>query len=87
MDCSTIDVDSARHVGGAAVEKGFRFVDAPVSGGVAAATAGVNANFTAVDDVQMQAWKRRGRAETGASTRGRRATTPTPRRAYPRRCC
>lgn len=40
MDCSTIDVDSARHVGGAAVEKGFRFVDAPVSGGVAAATAG-----------------------------------------------
>jgi len=40
MDCSTIDVDSARHVGSAAVEKGFRFVDAPVSGGVAAATAG-----------------------------------------------
>ena len=40
MDCSTIDVDSARHVGGAAVEKGFRFVDAPVSGGVAAAQGG-----------------------------------------------
>ena len=40
MDCSTIDVDSARHVGSAAVEKGFRFVDAPVSGGVAAASAG-----------------------------------------------
>ncbi|WP_203292384.1 3-hydroxyisobutyrate dehydrogenase [Maricaulis parjimensis] len=40
MDCSTIDVDSARHVGGLAKEKGFRFVDAPVSGGVAAATAG-----------------------------------------------
>jgi 3-hydroxyisobutyrate dehydrogenase len=40
MDCSTIDVDSARHVGSAAVAKGFRFVDAPVSGGVAAATAG-----------------------------------------------
>lgn len=40
LDCSTIDVDSARHVGGVAVEKGFRFVDAPVSGGVAAATAG-----------------------------------------------
>lgn len=40
MDCSTIDVDSARHVGGAAVDKGFRFVDAPVSGGVAAASAG-----------------------------------------------
>jgi 3-hydroxyisobutyrate dehydrogenase len=40
MDCSTIDVDSARHVGGQAVEKGFRFVDAPVSGGVAAAQGG-----------------------------------------------
>ena len=40
MDCSTIDVDSARHVGGLAKEKGFRFVDAPVSGGVAAAAAG-----------------------------------------------
>ncbi|RKR02894.1 3-hydroxyisobutyrate dehydrogenase [Maricaulis maris] len=40
LDCSTIDVDSARHVGGLAVDKGFRFVDAPVSGGVAAAQAG-----------------------------------------------
>lgn len=40
LDCSTIDVDSARHVGGAAVDKGFKFVDAPVSGGVAAATGG-----------------------------------------------
>ena len=40
MDCSTIDVDSARHVGGLAVDKGFRFVDAPVSGGVAAAQGG-----------------------------------------------
>ena len=40
LDCSTIDVDSARFVGKAAVEQGFRFVDAPVSGGVAAAAAG-----------------------------------------------
>jgi len=40
LDCSTIDVDSARYVGGAAVDKGFKFVDAPVSGGVAAATGG-----------------------------------------------
>jgi 3-hydroxyisobutyrate dehydrogenase len=40
LDCSTIDVDSARYVGGAAIDKGFQFVDAPVSGGVAAATAG-----------------------------------------------
>ncbi|WP_417479550.1 3-hydroxyisobutyrate dehydrogenase [Maricaulis maris] len=40
LDCSTIDVESARHVGGLAVDKGFRFVDAPVSGGVAAAQGG-----------------------------------------------
>ncbi|WP_199288378.1 3-hydroxyisobutyrate dehydrogenase [Hyphobacterium indicum] len=40
MDCSTIDVATARSVGEAAAAKGFLFVDAPVSGGVAAADAG-----------------------------------------------
>ncbi len=40
MDCSTIDVDSARAVGEAASEAGLLMVDAPVSGGVAAAGAG-----------------------------------------------
>jgi len=40
MDCSTIDVDSARAVGEAASEAGLLMVDAPVSGGVAAAAAG-----------------------------------------------
>lgn len=40
IDSSTIDVDSARAVIGAAAEKGFAMIDAPVSGGVAAATAG-----------------------------------------------
>ncbi len=40
IDCSTIDVDSARVVAEAAEAKGFEMVDAPVSGGVAAATAG-----------------------------------------------
>jgi len=40
IDSSTIDVDSARAVAGAASDKGFAMVDAPVSGGVAAATAG-----------------------------------------------
>jgi 3-hydroxyisobutyrate dehydrogenase len=40
IDSSTIDVDSARTVIAAAAEKGFAMVDAPVSGGVAAATAG-----------------------------------------------
>ncbi|WP_421791737.1 3-hydroxyisobutyrate dehydrogenase [Hyphobacterium sp.] len=40
MDCSTIDVDTAKAVGKLAAAKGFLFVDSPVSGGVAAADAG-----------------------------------------------
>jgi len=40
MDCSTIDVDSARTVVTAATVAGMHMVDAPVSGGVAAAAAG-----------------------------------------------
>jgi 3-hydroxyisobutyrate dehydrogenase len=37
IDCSTISVDAARHTAQAAAAQGFAFVDAPVSGGVAAA--------------------------------------------------
>jgi 3-hydroxyisobutyrate dehydrogenase len=40
IDCSTISVDDARAVGEAARAKGFMMCDAPVSGGVAAASAG-----------------------------------------------
>ena len=40
MDCSTIDVATAKAVGAAAAAKGLAMVDAPVSGGVAAADAG-----------------------------------------------
>jgi 3-hydroxyisobutyrate dehydrogenase len=40
IDCSTIDVESARFVGQQAKAAGFRFADAPVSGGTAAADAG-----------------------------------------------
>jgi len=40
IDCSTIDVESARAVGKDAAAAGFRFADAPVSGGTAAAEAG-----------------------------------------------
>lgn len=40
IDCSTIDVDSARWVAEQASALGFRFADAPVSGGVMAADAG-----------------------------------------------
>jgi 3-hydroxyisobutyrate dehydrogenase len=40
IDCSTIDVASAREVGEEMQTKGFEFVDAPVSGGIAAAAGG-----------------------------------------------
>lgn len=40
IDCSTIDVDTARAVASAAEAKGLFMVDAPVSGGVGGATAG-----------------------------------------------
>ena len=40
LDCSTIDVATARRVIAAAKAKGFQMVDAPVSGGIAAANAG-----------------------------------------------
>lgn len=40
IDCSTIDVESARHVAGLAEKAGLDMVDAPVSGGVGGATAG-----------------------------------------------
>ncbi len=40
IDCSTIDVETARNVHSAAAEGGFAMLDAPVSGGVAGAEAG-----------------------------------------------
>ena len=40
LDCSTIDAATARAVGEAAATMGIGFMDAPVSGGVAAAAAG-----------------------------------------------
>ena len=40
LDCSTIDVETARKVGVAAQAAGYEMVDAPVSGGIAAANAG-----------------------------------------------
>ena len=40
VDCSTVDVDSARAVAGQAADSGLLFVDAPVSGGVGGAAGG-----------------------------------------------
>jgi 3-hydroxyisobutyrate dehydrogenase len=44
LDCSTIDVATARKVGEAASAAGYDMVDAPVSGGIAAANAGTRAD-------------------------------------------
>jgi len=55
IDSSTIDVDSARAVIGAAAEEDFAMVDAPVSGGVAAATAGT---LTFMTGGEAQAFER-----------------------------
>lgn len=40
LDCSTIDVATAREVAGLAEDAGYTMVDAPVSGGIAAANGG-----------------------------------------------
>ena len=40
VDSSTIDIDSAQELHNAAADAGFRFVDAPVSGGISGAQAG-----------------------------------------------
>jgi 3-hydroxyisobutyrate dehydrogenase len=54
IDCSTIDVASAREVGEAMKAKGFDFVDAPVSGGIAAAAAGTLALMVGGTEEQFE---------------------------------
>jgi len=53
IDCSTIDVDSARAVAEQAREQGFRFADAPVSGGTAAAEGGTLAFMVGCDEADF----------------------------------
>jgi len=55
IDCSTIDVESARAVAAQAQAKGFRFADAPVSGGVAAAEAGTLAFMAGCEEADFAA--------------------------------
>lgn len=50
IDCSTIDVETARKVAGLAREAGYAFADAPVSGGTAAADAGNLAFMVGCDE-------------------------------------
>jgi 3-hydroxyisobutyrate dehydrogenase len=54
IDCSTIDVASAREVGEDLNKLGFDFVDAPVSGGIAAAAAGTLALMVGGTDAQFE---------------------------------
>jgi 3-hydroxyisobutyrate dehydrogenase len=55
IDCSTIDVESARAVAAQAKAQGFRFADAPVSGGVAAAQSGQLAFMVGCDEADFAA--------------------------------
>ncbi|HAU4913213.1 TPA: 3-hydroxyisobutyrate dehydrogenase, partial [Aeromonas hydrophila] len=57
IDCSTIDVASARQVGAAAQARGIRFLDAPVSGGVAGAAAGTLTFIVGGEQVDFEAAK------------------------------
>lgn len=58
VDCSTIDVESARAVAGQAKAAGFRFADAPVSGGTGAAEAGTLAFMAGCEDADYAAVER-----------------------------
>jgi 3-hydroxyisobutyrate dehydrogenase len=53
IDCSTIDVESARAVAGQARAAGFRFADAPVSGGTVGADAGTLAFMVGCDEADF----------------------------------
>ena len=54
LDCSTIDVMTAREVAEAAASKGFAMVDAPVSGGIAAANGGTLTFMVGGGDVAFE---------------------------------
>ena len=54
IDCSTIDIGTARQVAADAAERGFAAVDAPVSGGIAAANAGTLTFMVGGSDTAFQ---------------------------------
>ena len=54
IDCSTIDVASAREVGESLKKLGFDFLDAPVSGGIAAAAGGTLTFMVGGTDEQFE---------------------------------
>lgn len=65
LDCSTIDVETARKVAGLTSRAGYTFADAPVSGGVAAAEAGTLAFMVGCDEAAF------GRVETALAPMSR----------------
>jgi 3-hydroxyisobutyrate dehydrogenase len=65
LDCSTIDVDTARKVAGLAKDAGYAFADAPVSGGTMAADAGTLAFMVGCDESDF------GRIETALAPMSR----------------
>jgi 3-hydroxyisobutyrate dehydrogenase len=54
IDCSTIDVDSARAVAAAAAERGFAMIDAPVSGGTGGAAGGTLTFMVGGEDAAVE---------------------------------
>ncbi|WP_225207736.1 3-hydroxyisobutyrate dehydrogenase [Novosphingobium huizhouense] len=54
LDCSTIDVATAREVAALAVEAGYEMADAPVSGGIAAASAGTLTFMVGASDATFE---------------------------------
>ncbi len=54
IDSSTIDAETARRVSAAGAERGIEFIDAPVSGGVGAATAGTLAFMVGGSESQFE---------------------------------
>lgn len=66
IDCSTIDMESARAVHAAAEKAGFDFLDAPVSGGVGGAQAGTLAFMCGGSDAAF------GRAQSILEKMGKR---------------
>lgn len=57
LDCSTVAPANSRRVGAEAIKRGIQFVDAPVSGGVAAAAAGTLAFMVGGSEANFEASK------------------------------
>jgi len=57
IDCSTVAPENSRRLAGEATQRGLRFIDAPVSGGVAGAAAGTLAFMCGGPDADFEAAK------------------------------